>query len=46
MAYVDNKSLIRFNSFDSNIFTRGKKVGNEQYDHVTVDELFGIAEDY
>ena len=44
MAYTDNKGII-FNTFDGNIFTRGKKVGNEQYDHATVDDLADIASD-
>ena len=45
MAYVDNKN-IRFNSFDADIFARGKKIGNKDYLGATVDDLLAIAEDY
>ena len=35
MEYVDSKG-IRFNSFDSNVLARIKKIGNDHYDHVTI----------
>lgn len=44
MAYTDNKG-ISFYAFDGNIFTRGKKVGNDQYLGATVDDLANIAAD-
>lgn len=43
MAYVDNKN-IRFNSFDGDILSRIKKVGNDQYLDISVDELRDLAE--
>ena len=43
MAYIENN--ITFNSFDGDIFTRGKKVSNEQYLGATVDDLADIASD-
>ena len=41
MAYIENN--IQFNSFDSNISTFGKKIGNEQYSGITIDDLSDIA---
>jgi len=42
MAYTDNNHII-YNSFDGNIFSRGKKVSNEQFLGATVDDLSDIA---
>lgn len=44
MAYIDTNN-IEYTSFDGDIFTRGKKVSNEQYLGVSVDDLTSIADD-
>ena len=43
MAYTENN--IKFNSFDSNVLSRIKKVGNSQYLGATVNDLAEIASD-
>jgi len=42
MAYTDTNN-ITFNSFDGDIFVRGKKVSNEQYLGATINDLADIA---
>ena len=46
MAYIDKKNNIEFNSFDGNLFPFGKKLGNEIYNGVNVDDLIDIYADY
>lgn len=43
MAYTKNN--VTFNSFDSNILARFKKIGNDQYLGASVDDLADIALD-
>ena len=42
MAYTDNKGS-RFNTFDSDLFKKGKKISHNKYDGATVNDLKDIA---